>query len=247
MRFMYFGLGVAAVSLLVACDDSTDGAGGSTGASMSTSTGTGSSSSGAMAKACPGSGAEITELPACAGSTATPVTVNAGCDPTFDGVLHADEWSDGTCFFAGDMTIVAKHGADGLYLAVSGPPTCGCPMGFVFDPDKAGAANGDEFVVAVFDNPFDVDGDRGDFRLVNGSFMAGMAPEGIVTACPGNMPTPIRYEIKLPYAAIGAAAGAPHDLGFAHYHATKHWPASLVLDAMQAPTDPASYGVLSLE
>lgn len=237
-----------AAALTSACDDGAIGAGGSTGASMTTSgTTSASSSTGTMSKPCPGTGAEITELPACAGSTATPVSVNQGCDPTFDGVLHADEWSDGTCFLAGDMTVVVKRGTDGLYMAASGPPTCGCPMGFVFDPDHAGAANGDEYIVALFDDPFEKDGDRVDFVFQGGKFTSGMGPEGIVTMCPGAMTTPIRYEIKLPYAAVGAVAGAPHDLGFALYHATEHWPSTLVLDAMNSPTDPASYGVLSLK
>lgn len=240
---------VALAASVCACDDgSSTGAGGSTGSSTQSGTSTTTSTTGSgMSMACPGSGAEITELPACASNTATPVAVNRGCDPTFDGTLHADEWSDGTCFLAGDMTIVAKYGTDGLYLAASGIPSCGCPMGFVFDPDHAGAATGDEFIVALFDDPFDTDGDRGDFLLMNGMFTSGMGPAGIVTACPGNMPSPVRYEIKLPYAAIGAPSGAPHDLGFALYHASEHWPSTLVLDAMNAPTDPKSYGVLSLK
>lgn len=253
MKRLGLGLVFGAVATFgLGCDDATDGAGGSTGASMttgatSTSATLSSSSTGVAANPCPGSGAEITELPTCGTMAASPVPVAAGCDPTFDGTLHADEWTDAACFLAGDMSIRAKYGADGLYLAASGPPTCGCPMGFVFDPDHAGDANGDEYIVALFDDPFDKDGDRGDFLLMNGTFMSGMGPEGIVTACPGNMPNPVRYEIKLPYAAIGAPDGAPHDLGFAFYHANEHWPPTLVLDAMNAPTDPKSYGVLSLK
>lgn len=238
---------VALFSMLgAACDDAAGaGSGGATSASdgsSGSSTGTGMASA-----ACVASAAEITELPSCAANTATPVAVKAGCTPTFDGTLHADEWSDGTCFFAGDLTIVVKYGTDGLYLAASGAPTCNCPMGFVFDPDHAASPSGDEFVLALRDDPTGKDGDRHDFVLMGGGFVAGAAPAGIVTACPGMKPTPVRYEVKLPWAAIGGPNGAPHDLGFALYHANAHWPKGLVLDAMNAPTDPKSYGVLSLE
>jgi len=235
---------IAASALLVACGDSgstssgsgggtsTDGSGGST-----TTTGGG----GAPA-ACDGSGAEITELPACAANTATPVNVEQGCEPGVDGTLHADEWSDGTCFLAGDMTIVAKYGVDTLYLAASGVPSCGCPMGFYFDPDGAGET-GDEFAIALFDDPFNTDGDRGDFVFQGGAWVSGDAPAGIVTKTPGDQPSPVRYEIEIPYSALGLTAGTAHDVGFALVHASASWPAGLSI-ADGAPDDISTFGKL---
>lgn len=258
-------LRTSVISILAMCgsfscgDDSSTGAGGGSTSATSThatgatngSTGqttsaTSSTSTGTMHGACAGTGAEITELPACAGNTSSPVAVASGCDPTFDGTLHADEWADGTCFTAGGATVVVKYGSDALYMAMSSTPSCGCPMSFVFDPDGGGAANGNEFSLGLFDDPFNADGDRVDSVLTNGHFVNGSAPAGIVTMCPGNQPSPIRYEIKIPFSAVGITAGTQHDVGFAFVHSgSGNWPAGLVLDADMSPTDPTSYGKLS--
>jgi hypothetical protein len=244
------------MSAIAGCDDSsgTGGAGGTastTGVNMSSSTGMStaanmSTTSSAMASMCVGTGAVIDTLPACASATSSPVVVKSGCEPSADGAMHADEWADATCFTAGDMTFAVKVANGSLYMASAGHPACGCPMAYVFDPDHAGAANGDEYLLGLFDDPFMKDGDRFDNVLMGGTFVMGSAPAGIVTACPGSTPDPIPYEIKLPYAAIGATAGGPHDLGFAFVHAGSKWPASLALDAMGQATDPSTYGTLSL-
>jgi hypothetical protein len=211
---------------------------GSSGATTSAGTG------GAAPGACPGTGAEITTLPACTSNTTSTVNVVRGCEPTIDGTLHADEWADGTCFTAGDMTVVAKYAGDALYLAASGMPSCGCPMRFYFDPDGSSAAPNDEFAIGVFDDPFNKDGDRADFVYQGGKYVQGTAPAGIVTACPGMQPIPIRYEIKIPFTAIGVTAGSPRNVGLAFVHAAAKWPAGLALDATGAPTDVTSWGIL---
>jgi hypothetical protein len=119
-------------------------------------------------------------------------------------------------------------------------------MTFAFDPDGPAAANGNEFALGLFDDPFETDGDRGDFVLEGGAFKQGMAPAGIVTMCPADQPSPIRYEIKLPYSAIGVTPGTQHDIGFAFVHpGAGQWPDGLTLDANGQPTDPATYGKLS--
>ncbi|HTJ84495.1 MAG TPA: hypothetical protein VL400_22405 [Polyangiaceae bacterium] len=241
------GLFFATTLLVAACGDSgtSSGSGGSGtgGGSTDGSGGMTTSGSGGAPAACPGSGAEITDLPACAANTASPVNVPEGCEPTVDGTLHADEWSDGECFLAGDMTVVVKYGADTLYVAASGQPTCGCPMGFYFDPDPGAA--GDEFALALFDDPFETDGDRGDFVFDGSMWVQGAAPAGIVTKCPGNQPTPVRYEIEMPYSALGLTAGTAHDVGFAFVHAGVHWPAGLSVGASGTPDDLSTFGKLS--
>lgn len=174
----------------------------------------------------------------------TSLDVKKGCTPTVDGVLHADEWMDAQCINTGDLDIYMKYDATTLYVAASGMPTCGCPMGFYFDPDKQGMAM-DEFLVALFDDPFNKDGDRTDFRLVNGKWIMGAAPMGIVTACPGKQPNPIRYEIAVPFAALGITPKNAHDWGFAFVHAAAHWPSSLKVDPSGQATDTTTFGKIT--
>jgi hypothetical protein len=249
LSFHFAGpIAIAGALFVAGCGDSgTSGSGGQAPTSSTTATGSMTTSTGTgMPQQCSGTGAEITDLPACASNTSSPVTVPRGCEPGADGVLHADEWADGACFTAGDMTIVAKYGNDALFLAVSGQPTCGCPMGFYFNPDGTAALSGDEFALGLFDDPFGMDGDRTDFKLTGGVWSMTTQNMAISTRCPGNQPTPVRYEISLPFSTIGVTPGSAHDLGFAFVHAGVKWPAGLTVDMMaQGPIDPSNWGKLS--
>jgi hypothetical protein len=195
--------------------------------------------------ACATGDAEITTLPSCTADPSS-VDVPAGCTPNVDGTLHADEWKDSACFVVagGDTTVNMKFANGDLYMATSGVPSCGCPIRVQFDPDGNSAADGDEYAVGVFDDPFGKDGDRGDLVLQNGAFVTGTAPAGIVTACPGSNPNPIRYEWKIPFAALGISAGKAHSFRMAIVHAAKHWPDGLVVDASDNAGDPANWGTI---
>jgi hypothetical protein len=173
--------------------------------------------------------------------------VPKGCAPSVDGALHLDEWQDSACFVAGggDMTVYVKYAGDSFYMATIGNPTCGCTMDFAFDPDGATTLDGDEFVVKVFDDPFGTDGDRSDWAIQGGSYVAKAAPAGIVTACPGNTPTPIGYEWKVPLADLAVQPGASHTFRLALVHAQAKWPSALTLNGSSVPNDPSSWGTLS--
>lgn len=219
------------------------GLGGSSGVGGTSSGGSG----GIAPTACAVGATEITSLPACSTSASmSAVDVPSGCAPTVDGKLHQEEWSDAACFTVGtgDMIVRVKYSGDSVYMATSGAPTCGCGMPFEFDPDGTGPANGNEFAISVFDDPFGDDGDRTDFVLQNGAFVQGTGPSGIVIMCPGKQPSPIRYEWKIPFAALGITAGSPHTYRQAIIHSSAYWPEGLVLSSGVA-LDPANWGQLS--
>ncbi len=258
-----FRLGAPALSLAVGlwvagvgCGDSTSAGGGGAGAASAGGTDAtggnggmassgGAPSTGGAPGECPGGGAEITSLPDCAGQTSDVIAAELGCVPTVDGTLHGDEWSDGACALAGDMTLSVKHDADTVYIAASGQPSCGCPMFFYFDPTMGATPDGDEFAIGLFDDPFNPDGDRVDQVNSGGAWVNGDAPAGIVTLCPGNQPSPIRYEISIPYAALGLAAGEESEIGFALVHAGVVWPESLSVDQSGQPDDLSTFGTIS--
>jgi hypothetical protein len=198
----------------------------------------------AAAGSCPTTGSAITALPTCTGGATTSVTVPLGCTPTVDGTLHAEEWTDGACFTlaGGDDTVYLKHDATNVYLAFSATPACGCPMAFMFDPDGT-TTSGDEFALGLFDDPFGTDGDRFDQTLTGTTWATGAAPAGIVTKCPGSQPSPIPYEISLPYSALGITAGGTHTFRLAIQHVTLGWP-SAVAGSTQS-TDPSTWGTIS--
>lgn len=239
------------------CGDSSSTGGGGAGAASSTGGADATGGAGGMASSggapstggapgeCPGEGAEITTLSACADQTASPIAAALGCVPAVDGTLHEDEWSDGSCELAGDMTLSVKHDADTLYIAASGQPSCGCPMFFYFDPTMGTSPDGDEFAIGLFDDPFNPDGDRVDQVNSGGAWVNGEAPPGIVTLCPGNQPSPIRYEISIPYSALGLVAGQEGDIGFALVHAGAVWPAGLSVDQGGQPDDLSTFGAIT--
>jgi hypothetical protein len=113
--------------------------------------------------------------------------------------------------------------------------------------DLVAAANGDEFGIGVFDDPFVTDGDRSDHVLTSGVWGTGTVPEGIVTRCPGGQPSPIRYEWQVPLSALGITPGGAHTFGFAIAHpGAAHWPTGVTtVDAMEYPTDPAQWSAIS--
>jgi hypothetical protein len=196
---------------------------------------------------CSTGGAAITSLPACTGPGSTSaVDVPAGCTPTVDGTLHLEEWNDAACFTVsgGDMVVRIKYSGDSVYMATSGLPTCGCPMPFEFDPDGSGAANDNEFDVSVFDDPFGTDGDRGNWILQNGAFVQSTVPAGILVMCPPN-PSPVRYEWKIPFAALGITAGTAHTWRLAIIHASAHWPDGLAVNTEDVSVDPTNWGQMS--
>ncbi len=196
--------------------------------------------------ACVQDPTELDMLATCTAADTATLDVHAGCEPTVDGHLHAAEWDDATCFTVdgGDMTATIKYAGDFLYLATSGQPTCGCGMPFAFDPDGSGASDDDEFALSVFDDPFNVNGDRVEFRLTGGTWAAGAAPAGIDVLCPEPQATPIRYEWKIPLATLGISPGQPHTFRLAVIHADAHWPTGLAVDAGFS-TDVTTWGELS--
>jgi hypothetical protein len=76
--------------------------------------------------------------------------------------------------------------------------------------------------------------------------MPGTAPAGIVTKCPGMMPTPIAYEWQIPFSALKIAAGSPHTFRMAIVHAQAHWPDGLAVPAGGGlSVDPSTWGTLT--
>jgi hypothetical protein len=237
---------IGAALLFVACGGGKATSTGTGGATSSSSSGThmggaaATSSSGVGGTAgaggsggpspCAGGGTEIQSLPTCATADTKLVTVPGGCTPTVDGALHAAEWADGACFNVmgtGSMVVVVKYSGDSLYMATSGPPTCGCPMQFYFEP-----LGGQNFGVQVFDDPVGKDGDRSDFTLTStGLMLAPMPDPSIVTACPGNMPTPVRYEWQIPLTKLGVPPGLPGQFQMAITHSGTNWPTGLAVNA----------------
>lgn len=225
---------VSLASMLSGCGgDAMSGSGGGS-SSSSSSTGEGgaggggttstSTGSGGPSTACPGMGMAITALPACTAAATKAITVPKGCEPAIDGVFHADEWGDGSCFnvAAGDLVVTMKYANDALYMGVSGPPTCGCGIGFYFSPE-----NGKSFVVSLADDPFGTDGDRSDFVLDATGLKPGTADKAIVIHGPGNQPTPVSFEWKIPYAELGIQKGGADSFKMAITHSSASWPEGL--------------------
>jgi hypothetical protein len=177
------------------------------------------------------------------------VNIPSGCAPTVDGTLHLEEWNGATCFNVGGNgdVVYAKYSGDTLYLAFSATPACGCGMAFTFDPDGNTSFDNDEFAIDVFDDPFNADGDRSDFVVSGGNWASGTAPAGIVTACPGNQPSPVNYEFAIPFSALGITAGSPHTFRFAVNHPSGgSWPAGVTMGSGSTlPDNPANWGTLS--
>ncbi|MEP7125176.1 MAG: hypothetical protein ABJE95_29870 [Byssovorax sp.] len=221
-------------SLLVGCGGGATG--GSGGGSTSTATGTGgaggagttatssSTGSGGPSLACANMGKAITALPACTSPAAKAITVPKGCEPAIDGVLYDDEWSDGACFnvAAGDLVVTMKYANDALYLGMSGPPTCGCGMGFYFSPQ-----NGKSFAISVVDDPFNTDGDRSDFTLDASGLKPVANDMTIKVRGPAPMPNPVSYEWQIPYAVLGIQKGSADSFKMAVVHSSATWPEGL--------------------
>jgi hypothetical protein len=224
---------VSLTSMLVGCGgDATSGAGGSAttatgaggaGGSGATSTST-STGSGGPSMACVMTGMAVTEIPACAAAATKAITVPKGCEPAIDGVFRDGEWSDGACFnvAAGDLVVTMKYANDALYLGMSGPPTCGCGMGFYFSPE-----NGKNFVISLADDPFGTDGDRSDLVLDATGLKPGTVDKSITIHGPGNQPMPVSFEWKIPYAALGIQKGGADSFKMAIVHSSASWPEGL--------------------
>lgn len=223
---------VSLASMLVGCGgDTTSGAG---GGSTSTATGAGgaggatgtstSTGSGGPAMLCAQTGKAILDIPACASPASKAITVPKGCEPAIDGVFHEGEWDDGACInvAVGDLVVTMKYANDALYLGMSGPPTCGCPMGFYFSPE-----NGKNFVIGLFDDPNGTNGDRTDFTLDATGLKPGTEDKEIIIHGPGMMPTPVSYEWKIPYAQLGIQKGAADSFKMAIVHSAASWPEGL--------------------
>lgn len=185
------------------------------------------------------------QLPVCSAQPADTVDIAPGCRPEVDGTLHLEEWSDGTCFPAADLAFRGKYEGDYFYMAFSGPPTCGCPIWLVIDPDSSGGADGDEFAIGVFDDPFGADGDRAELVLQAGQWQIGAAPDGITVLCPGASPNPVRYEWSIPMSALGLAPGGSGGFRMAIVHADATWPADVDIPAGQVlPIDPDGWATV---
>jgi len=189
----------------------------------------------------------VERAPECGAGPASSINVPSGCAPNVDGTLHVEEWDGATCFNVGDAgdVVYARFAGDAVYLAFSATPSCGCPMAFAFDPNAGDGFDGDEFVVQVFDDPFNPDGDRSDLVADGDTWVEGDAPAGIVTACPGGSPDPINYEWTIPFSALGITAGTAHTFKLAVNHTSSgSWPDGVTLGA-GLPDDPSNWGELS--
>jgi hypothetical protein len=247
-------LGCAAL-FIAGCSGNSGTSSGSSGSGSSAgsgSTGSGSTgsggSSGGGTQACAETTA-VARLPACGAPASSNVGVPSGCVPTVDGALHVEEWNGATCFNIGSNgdVMYAKYAGDSLYLAFSATPACGCGISFSFDPDDAASLNEDEFSVSLADDPFGTDGDRADFVYQGGSWKAGAAPAGIVTASPGNQPSPVNFEWKIPLSALGITPGSAHAFHLAVNHPNGGtWPAGVsISSSSNFPDNPSNWGEIS--
>jgi hypothetical protein len=228
--------GIALASTACGHRQSTTGTSGSGGSSGTGGSGTGTTtttttmgSGGSGPVACPSGGTETPALTMCTTPDTKLVTVPQGCAPTVDGVIHDVEWKDGACFNViggAGMVVVVKYAGDSLYMATSGPPACSCGMQFYFLP-----LGGQNFGVTVLDTPVGTDGDRTDFTLAGTGLVPAAKDPAIVTACPGNMPNPVRYEWKIALARLGVVANSPGQFQMAITHAGTDWPTALKVDA----------------
>jgi hypothetical protein len=167
----------------------------------------------------------------CSTPDAKLVTVPRGCAPTVDGVLHDLEWNDGACFNvsgSGAVVVVVKYAVESLYMAISGPSTCSCPIAFYFEP-----LGGQNFVVAVLDDPTAPDGNRADYTLTGAGLTSATMAPSIVTACSKTTAMPPGYvcEWKIPLAKLGVPPGLPGQFQMAITHADSSWPTGLAVDA----------------
>jgi hypothetical protein len=200
-------------------------------------------------------GTKITSLPSCNTPDSLTIEVPKGCTPSVDGTLHDTEWSDATCIrlpkdsLVEQMDVYLKYSGDALYLASSTVPMLGMPYPTQFDPNGQAVLDGDEFIVNVYDDPFQTDGDRFDdvYSATKSDFVIGKAPAGIVTRCPGSTPNPVVYEWKLPFSALGITPGAAHAFGFAIIHSSgSHWPSTVdYAPSKMYSLDPSTWGQVS--
>jgi len=126
-------------------------------------------------------------------------------------------------------------------------------MFLYFDPDGADVFDDDEFFASVFMDPFNTNGDGGFSAMQSGKTSSAPAPAGLVVLCPGNQPSPIRFEWKIPFAALGITAGSAHSPHFAIFNfgggqqtnPSSQWPATLGLTDFSKPPATAAWGELS--
>ncbi len=250
---------VSLASTLIGCgsDPGSSSGGGSTSTSTVTATGAGgagggtatsssttSTGSGGPSAACDMTGTAVLAIPACASAASKAITVPKGCEPKVDGVFRPGEWSDGACFnvAAGDLVVTMKYANDSLYIGMSGKPTCGCPMGFYFSPEK-----GKSFVISLFDDPFKTDGDRSDYTLDSTGSKPAATNKTIKIIGPAPSPDPVSYEWQIPYSALGIQKGGADSFKMAIIHSAAAWPEGLAqtMGAATYADDEPTWAVIS--
>ncbi len=254
---------VSAVYLASACGSSSSGGGsGSSGATSSgatssgaTSGGSGSSGSSSGGQTEGGSpsgpcsvGATLTTLPACPAPAATSINVPSGCVPTVDGTYHSGEWGDAACITVGQDPVYVKYAGSTLYLAWSMKPTCGCPAQLAFNTDGATSLDSHQIDLAILDDPFGATGDATEFTSEGGAWtMSASVAAGIVIANPPNQPTPVTYELAIPFSQLGLTTGQGQSVGFGVSHPMGGvWPTGLtVLMTTGQPATPGEWGKLT--
>jgi hypothetical protein len=184
-------------------------------------------------------------LPACTESNTTSVNVPAGCAPTVDGTYHAGEWSDATCVSVGADPVYLKYAGDTVYIAWSMTPTCGCAAALAFNTDGSQTLDGSQFALSLLDDPFGAAGDAAEFVSTNGGWPGtpGVVANGIVIANPPNQPSPVTYEIAIPFSLLGITAGQGKTIGLAISHSLSGtWPSSLNVGTSSLPGTLSTWG-----
>jgi len=223
------------------------GGNGGNGGSKSSSGGAGmggssGGTSGASNTSCTEGSA--TTLPKCTTTLGASINVPAGCRPTVDGAYHAGEWGDAACLSAGNDPVYLKYAGDTLYLAWSMTPTCGCGAQLAFSKDSAQTLDGSQFDLALLDDPFGSSGDASELISKSGGWGSqGAVASGIVIANPPNQPSPVTYELAIPFAQLGITAGQAKTVGMAIHHSSDKVPSGLTFDATvpSLPANPASW------
>jgi hypothetical protein len=144
--------------------------------------------------------------------------------------------------------VYVKYSGTTLYLAWSMTPSCGCGAQVVFNTDGAMTLDGHQIDLSIFDDPFTATGDSSEATSQAGAWPAlSTLMSGIVIANPPNQPTPVTYEIAIPFALLGISPGQGSSvgLGFAHPSGGS-WPAGITTPmSNDQPSNPADWGKLT--
>jgi hypothetical protein len=148
----------------------------------------------------------------------------------------------------GSDSVYVKYAASTLYLAWPMHPSCGCPAQVAFNTTAATTLDGHQFDLGIFDDPFNAMGDATEFTSQAGGWTQAPAiAAGIVIANPPNQPTPVTYELAIPFSQLGLTPDTPQTIGLGINHSANGvWPAGLTTPTgMILPGNPADWGKLT--